>query len=118
MDVFYNVKGIGDVLIIPLEKGNQYDIFHEKFGDITRITNGEGHVLGYNIFQASTHLSTTNTGKFPLTVELLDKLQALFKAEGISDSLDFDLDRKSTRLNSSHVAISYAVFCLKKKKEY
>src|SRR5207253_11524979 len=27
------------------------------------------------------------------------------------------LDRKSTRLNSSHVAISYAVFCLKKKKK-
>src|SRR5690625_6349964 len=27
-------------------------------------------------------------------------------------------DRKSTRLNSSHVAISYAVFCLKKKKSY
>src|SRR5690625_6198453 len=26
-----------------------------------------------------------------------------------------DIDRKSTRLNSSHVAISYAVFCLKKK---
>src|SRR2546430_3029687 len=27
-------------------------------------------------------------------------------------------DRKSTRLNSSHSQISYAVFCLKKKKEY
>src|SRR5689334_24368931 len=27
-----------------------------------------------------------------------------------------DLDRKSTRLNSSHSSISYAVFCLKKKK--
>src|SRR5690606_42048148 len=27
----------------------------------------------------------------------------------------FELDRKSTRLNSSHVKISYAVFCLKKK---
>src|SRR5699024_12242762 len=27
------------------------------------------------------------------------------------------LDRKSTRLNSSHVSISYAVFCLKKKRE-
>src|SRR5690606_41171599 len=27
------------------------------------------------------------------------------------------LDRKSTRLNSSHVKISYAVFCLKKKKQ-
>src|SRR5207253_6058944 len=30
--------------------------------------------------------------------------------------LDAKRDRKSTRLNSSHVAISYAVFCLKKKK--
>src|SRR5690625_6636821 len=28
------------------------------------------------------------------------------------------LDRKSTRLNSSHVAISYAVFCLKKKSKF
>src|SRR5947207_11568331 len=28
-----------------------------------------------------------------------------------------DLDRKSTRLNSSHTVISYAVFCLKKKKK-
>src|SRR5438477_6118325 len=27
------------------------------------------------------------------------------------------LDRKSTRLNSSHMSISYAVFCLKKKKK-
>src|SRR5690606_14638703 len=30
----------------------------------------------------------------------------------------FDEDRKSTRLNSSHVKISYAVFCLKKKTKY
>src|SRR5690606_40482828 len=31
---------------------------------------------------------------------------------------DADLDRKSTRLNSSHVKISYAVFCLKKKNRH
>src|ERR1022692_932376 len=31
------------------------------------------------------------------------------------DNYDVDLDRKSTRLNSSHLVISYAVFCLKKK---
>src|SRR5690606_40353094 len=30
----------------------------------------------------------------------------------------FEGDRKSTRLNSSHVKISYAVFCLKKKKKH
>src|SRR5690625_3741808 len=34
----------------------------------------------------------------------------------MSDSGARGKDRKSTRLNSSHVAISYAVFCLKKKK--
>src|SRR5438067_6431817 len=33
------------------------------------------------------------------------------------DRRETDRDRKSTRLNSSHVSISYAVFCLKKKKK-
>src|SRR5205807_3479452 len=33
------------------------------------------------------------------------------------DLVHFLPDRKSTRLNSSHLVISYAVFCLKKKKE-
>src|SRR5256886_13203602 len=32
------------------------------------------------------------------------------------DGITYGLDRKSTRLNSSHSQISYAVFCLKKKK--
>src|SRR5437870_6263689 len=36
---------------------------------------------------------------------------------GTSSSRSRSEDRKSTRLNSSHVAISYAVFCLKKKNE-
>src|SRR5690606_10360728 len=38
---------------------------------------------------------------------------------GVELARDLDVvDRKSTRLNSSHVKISYAVFCLKKKKKY
>src|SRR5690554_7213302 len=44
----------------------------------------------------------------------------LLQARGLDDDGDrvFEavVDRKSTRLNSSHVRISYAVFCLKKKK--
>src|SRR5260221_3831468 len=35
---------------------------------------------------------------------------------GEGDGADIMADRKSTRLNSSHTVISYAVFCLKKKK--
>src|SRR5438067_6803625 len=34
-----------------------------------------------------------------------------------SEFNSYTVDRKSTRLNSSHVSISYAVFCLKKKKQ-
>src|SRR2546427_8644151 len=36
---------------------------------------------------------------------------------GVGFALRIALDRKSTRLNSSHSQISYAVFCLKKKKK-
>src|SRR5438067_5086190 len=35
----------------------------------------------------------------------------------LASEVDRGLDRKSTRLNSSHVSISYAVFCLKKKRK-
>src|SRR3712207_8640546 len=44
-----------------------------------------------------------------VAVHLLAELRLLLVMAG-------DLDRKSTRLNSSHANISYAVFCLKKKK--
>src|SRR5690606_35789472 len=40
----------------------------------------------------------------------------VFKIQANMDPKHRDRDRKSTRLNSSHVKISYAVFCLKKKK--
>src|SRR3712207_8481992 len=42
----------------------------------------------------------------------LCRLDASAKVEGTAEALD----RKSTRLNSSHANISYAVFCLKKKQ--
>src|SRR3712207_7453400 len=39
-------------------------------------------------------------------------------APGCGSCCPRDLDRKSTRLNSSHANISYAVFCLKKKQSH
>src|SRR5256886_7858686 len=44
------------------------------------------------------------------------KMQTLFCFRCPGSILGTTLDRKSTRLNSSHSQISYAVFCLKKKK--
>src|SRR5690554_7056389 len=45
-----------------------------------------------------------------------DSLSTVLIADLKTDLQDLE-DRKSTRLNSSHVRISYAVFCLKKKKK-
>src|SRR6266513_3382892 len=50
---------------------------------------------------------------FPFNRDIAENLYAAISTDTGSRS-----DRKSTRLNSSHVSISYAVFCLKKKKKY
>src|SRR5690625_6556317 len=53
-------------------------------------------------------------------VQLRQLIEAKLEAGDAVDTAatfgESEEDRKSTRLNSSHVAISYAVFCLKKKK--
>src|SRR5690349_23175694 len=46
-----------------------------------------------------------------------DERQQVVLAHGVHRDVAHEQDRKSTRLNSSHVEISYAVFCLKKKKK-
>src|SRR3989475_325465 len=64
-------------------------------------------------------LSATREGRDAATVQ--SQLQKVVEAamavtKRSAQSGQMDVDRKSTRLNSSHSQISYAVFCLKKKK--
>src|SRR2546429_3952994 len=59
---------------------------------------------------------------FPYTtlfrsVKLVADYEPAFRVQFVSAAPVALLDRKSTRLNSSHGYISYAVFCLKKKKK-
>src|SRR5690606_17508701 len=51
-----------------------------------------------------------------IVVEPVTQPHAFEQRRGALCGMLVPLDRKSTRLNSSHVKISYAVFCLKKKK--
>src|SRR5690554_7320869 len=52
-----------------------------------------------------------------MAVEIVDALEVIQVDQSQPQGLAAAEDRKSTRLNSSHVRISYAVFCLKKKKK-
>src|SRR5437870_10395676 len=54
----------------------------------------------------------------PINFSTEDELMAVIRhiVESVGRITAMSSDRKSTRLNSSHVAISYAVFCLKKKR--
>src|SRR5207249_10028308 len=68
----------------------------------------------YHAFYSSFHINATA----PIQ-EISDVLHAAMMSEesySVIENRIFEIDRKSTRLNSSHVSISYAVFCLKKKK--
>src|SRR5256886_7543699 len=69
------------------------------------VTYGATDDYGYNVAENPVHV-------FDLQATILQQLgidhtRLIFRFQG---------DRKSTRLNSSHSQISYAVFCLKKKK--
>src|SRR3989475_2315390 len=55
--------------------------------------------------------------RLPLAHDLLGEGDARRREVPLHDRVD-QADRKSTRLNSSHSQISYAVFCLKKKKKH
>src|SRR5690606_42065307 len=73
---------------------------------------GDGAVEGRRVLGVGPHHVPAEA--LERIVELVDRA-AIQLAGG--DELVARLDRKSTRLNSSHVKISYAVFCLKKKRK-
>src|SRR5688500_19718276 len=69
------------------------------------------HILGEARARGYTRLSL-ETG----SMAEFKPAHKLYESVGFTYCGPFGPDRKSTRLNSSHLVISYAVFCLKKKK--
>src|SRR5690625_5698544 len=70
------------------------------------------------VFSLGRRIADVQGREFNNSDPILDTELAYLRVSFIHQSVSpsgTSLDRKSTRLNSSHVAISYAVFCLKKK---
>src|SRR5690554_5259006 len=101
---------------------------HAADGDMSRqLTEARQEGSVWTAFALNRHLSPFSidvevengvailTGEVESEVERDLAAQVALGVEGINE-VD-NQDRKSTRLNSSHVRISYAVFCLKKKKK-
>src|SRR5690606_41672709 len=109
--------------------------------DITSLTNNVSYRLSFSLCQSFFINGTATTDIYTLSLHdalpilgVEDEGQERFQGaqasqsrpqagQGLPRSEEEHLpprrrrDRKSTRLNSSHVKISYAVFCLKKKKK-
>src|SRR5699024_11353195 len=81
-------------IVLQNQKGREEDLLIDFAGDI----------------KGGNPIVVNDTGSIKSILNDIDGLSEVVKVRFLSKE-----DRKSTRLNSSHVSISYAVFCLKKK---
>src|SRR5205814_10075364 len=91
-------------------------LFHFFFPMIRRHPNST--LFPYTTLFRSEFLSSSLLELITQTsTNLPPDVRAAMSLAGASETPGTQSDRKSTRLNSSHLGISYAVFCLKKKKK-
>src|SRR5690554_1687172 len=90
----------------------------EQFEKIVNELNNKGNIdlylTGSNSTMLASEFATYLTGRYVAFEIFPFSFKEFVEYKGNNN---YDKDRKSTRLNSSHVRISYAVFCLKKKKK-
>src|SRR5699024_12005460 len=107
--------------------GNAYENVDEKIKELekydqaiyTTSINNIDKESAKKIDEADLPLHVYQVNSADLYTEATDLEPRLMETDVIvpGGANELQTDRKSTRLNSSHVSISYAVFCLKKKKE-
>src|SRR5438034_7234518 len=104
------VAGIGRVVGIDLGTTNSLVAYME--GDTPVVIPGEDgeRLVPSVVAWTDDGVVVGNAARGTL---MSDAASAVYSAKRL---MGRDIDRKSTRLNSSHTVISYAVFCLKKKK--
>src|SRR5207302_3382471 len=93
------------------------DLLAKSFRDFREGSIVKGRVLEIRPREVLVDIGYKSEGVIPSAeFDNIDTLEVGEEVDVLLERLENDEDRKSTRLNSSHVKISYAVFCLKKKK--
>src|SRR5690554_7000933 len=133
VDFKNGMKSSIDKMILQLENESIYQTFEEQLGSSETMNYQESFItfkevvpkrdneeIVPNSVQHNVPAWTLFAVFFiiiPLSINIVkEKNQGTYLRILSSPTSHSILDRKSTRLNSSHVRISYAVFCLKKKK--
>src|SRR5262245_65854599 len=103
----------GDVAVIDVAKN---EVVAHLGGQTARVTVVAFSRDGKRLAVASGEPAKSGVVKLYAVEEKGAKFEPKGELTGPKD-VQYTLDRKSTRLNSSHLGISYAVFCLKKKNQ-
>src|ERR1035437_5761502 len=94
----------------------------EAFASLVRLESRDAYRLAFSILRNPHDAEDAAQEAFVRAWRELpalrdaDRWLPWFRRVTVNSALELNRDRKSTRLNSSHANISYAVFCLKKKK--
>ncbi|MCF6138309.1 YtpR family tRNA-binding protein [Pseudalkalibacillus berkeleyi] len=91
MNLHYNEKGIGDVLLVTTDAGDVIERNYEKTGDVVKLVDkSDGRTLGFNIFNASTYFDISGQGKIELSESIVNEINAFLKKNNIDETIEYD----------------------------
>ncbi|BCB05305.1 YtpR family tRNA-binding protein [Bacillus sp. KH172YL63] len=94
MNVFYNLEGIGDTLIVTLAPGFEGEVLHERKEDAVRLFDENGKTLGYNLFNASTYMELNEAGPVEMNDDKLKVINEAISKNGFDEVLEADFSPK------------------------
>ncbi|RIW35702.1 DUF4479 domain-containing protein [Bacillus salacetis] len=95
MNVFYNMEGIGDTLIISLAPGFEGEKSFDKKGDAVRIFDEKtGETLGFNLFNASSYMNVDAKGQVDMDQDKLKEINEAIQKNGFEEELQADFSPK------------------------
>jgi len=95
MNIFYNLNGVGDVLLVQLTLTRPAAIATKSQGDVTLIRDVvTGELTAFNLFNASSYVKNEAVGEVELTEEVASQLQDALLKNGVEVKLDVDFTPK------------------------